>query len=91
MSLRSTDESLQSTISLASSHLGPTLTQTLVRSVGGNASRSELDKLSEPLKKLVSNHASARAWIEQSLYDPSFPGHHLSHEDRALFLKKIIR
>lgn len=85
------DESLQTTISLASSHLGPVLARSLIRNVGGNAARSELDKLCEPLKKLVSNHAGSRAWIEESLYDPTFPGHHLSHEERGIFLKKIIR
>jgi hypothetical protein len=62
-----------------------------MRNIGGNASRSELDKLSEPLKKLVSQHPLAQSWLEAALLDPSFPGSRISREDRGRFLKKVIR
>lgn len=72
-------------------HLGPLIAQSLVQNIGGNASRSELDRLSEPLKKLVVQQARAKTWLEQALYSESFPSPHVSPEDRTLFLKKIIR
>ncbi|KAM5353749.1 hypothetical protein ACJ41O_000399 [Fusarium nematophilum] len=70
--------------------LGPLLSQSLARNIGGNASRSELDKLSEPLKKLVVRYPMAKNWLESGLAHESFPSTRVSAEDKALFLKKII-
>ncbi|KAF4504396.1 hypothetical protein G6O67_008335 [Ophiocordyceps sinensis] len=53
--LKSDDPKLQEAIKGVMEALGPLLTQSLARNIGGNASRSELDKLSEPVKKLVSS------------------------------------
>ena len=71
--------------------LGPLLGQSLARNIGGNASRSELDKLSEPIKKLVSHYPSAKDWLGAGLEDPSFPSSKVTSEDKALFVKKLIR
>ena len=71
-------------------HLGPLVTQSLVQNIGGNASRSELDKLSEPLKKLV-QQLHSKAWLEQALFSEAFPSSYVSPEDKAIFLRKIIR
>jgi hypothetical protein len=71
-------------------HLGPLLTQTLVQNIGGNAARSELEKVSDPLKKLVTNQPRAQAWLEQALFDASFPSMQVTREDKVIFLKKII-
>ncbi len=72
-------------------HLGPLISRSLIQNVGGNASRSELDKLSDPLKKLVAQHVRARVWLEQALADPSFPSSRVTAQEKAIFLKKIIR
>ncbi len=71
--------------------LGPLLGQCLARNVGGNASRSELDKLSEPIKKLVSRHTMAKEWLSKGLDDPTFPSSRVTVEQKALFIKKLIR
>lgn len=71
--------------------LGPLLSQTLARNIGGNASRSELDKLSEPLKKLVSRYPMAKSWLESALAHPSFPSAKVTPGDKSLFVKKILR
>lgn len=63
----------------------------MTRNIGGSAARSELEKLCDPLKKLVSHHAKAKSWVEQGLFDPTFPAQHISDRDRTVFLKKIIR
>ncbi|KAK1979492.1 armadillo-type protein [Colletotrichum cereale] len=90
MTMKPTDQGVQETIDHAITQLGPLLARSIVRNIGGNASRSELDRLSEPLKKMVNHHAKARIWLEQALYDPSFPGQQLSSDEKALFLRKII-
>ncbi|KAI5855601.1 armadillo-type protein [Durotheca rogersii] len=90
ITLKTDDPHTQAIVDTAMSYLGPQLSQSLVQNIGGKASRSELDKLSDPLKKLVVQHVGARQWLEAALNDPSFPSDKVSEEDKALFLKKII-
>lgn len=71
--------------------LGPVLCQSLTRNIGGNALRSELDKLSEPLKKLVVRYPSSKAWLEAALHDEHFPSSRVTSEQKTVFVKKIIR
>lgn len=89
--LRSEDTGTQLLLETAFAHLGPLLGQAVVKNISGTAARSELDKLCEPLKKLVANHVRAKGWIEQALLDPAFPAQHIAERDRAIFLRKIIR
>ncbi|KAH7349545.1 armadillo-type protein [Plectosphaerella cucumerina] len=88
--LRSEDALTQSLLDTSFTQLGPSLGRALSRNIGGSAARSELDKLCDPLKKLVSHHARAKSWIEQGLFDPTFPAQHMPERDRTVFLKKII-
>lgn len=85
------DGQLQRAVRSAMEALGPLLAQSLAKNIGGNASRSELDKLSGPIKKLVSRHPSARDWLQSALNHPSFPSNKIGPEQKAIFLKKIIR
>lgn len=71
--------------------LGLMLCESLVRNIGGNALRSELDKLSEPLKKLVVRYAPAKGWLEAALNHEHFPSSIVTSQQKAFFLKKIIR
>ncbi|KIH92944.1 importin [Sporothrix brasiliensis 5110] len=91
LTLRLDDPSLKAIVSNAMEHLGPLLAQSLINNIGGNASRSELDKLGEPLKKMVVQHVRANTWLEHALMSPSFPSDKVTASDRAFFLKKIIR
>ncbi|PNY23890.1 Importin beta-like protein [Tolypocladium capitatum] len=88
--LKGDDQELQQAIKNAMETLGPLLAQSLARNIGGNASRSELDKLSEPVKKLVSRHPMAKEWLQSGLSHPSFPSDKISPEQKALFVKKVI-
>lgn len=74
----------------AITYLGPKLSESLIQNIGGKAARSELDKLSEPLKKLVAQQVNARQWLGAALQDPAFPSDKVSPEDKELFLKKVI-
>ena len=91
ITLKSDDPPTQISIANAMEHLGPLLAQSLMQNIGGNASRSELDRLSEPLKKLVIQHVRAKAWLEQALFSDTFPSAHVPLADRDIFLKKIIK
>ncbi|KAF4587558.1 Armadillo-type fold protein [Ophiocordyceps camponoti-floridani] len=55
VSLKSDDSNVEPAMRRAMQTLGPMLAQSLARNIGGNASRSELDKLSEPLKNQVTS------------------------------------
>ncbi|KAI1844669.1 hypothetical protein JX266_009125 [Neoarthrinium moseri] len=90
ITLKTSDQDTQSAIDSAMGHLGPMVAHSLVQNIGGKASRSELDKLSDPLKKLVVQHVHAKQWLEAALNDTSFPSDKVSHDDKALFLKKIV-
>ena len=91
ISLQSGKASTQVAIDEAMMQLGPTFCEALVRNIGGNASRSELDKLAEPLKKLASRQVMAQGWLNAALHHPSFPSMRVSEEEKSMFLKKVIR
>ncbi|KAK0629841.1 armadillo-type protein [Bombardia bombarda] len=90
ITLKSENPELQNTIANAMGHLGPLIAQTLIQNVGGNAARSELDKLSDPLKKLVTHQVRAQSWLQQALFDESFPSKQVTPEEKTLFLKKVV-
>lgn len=71
--------------------MGPAVTLSLIRNIGGNASRSELDKLSEPLKKLASSHPSTQSWIHAALFHPTFPDKSVSEQEKLSFMRKVVR
>lgn len=91
MSAKPDDPEIQAGFSNAFEHLGPLLARSLVQNLGSNASRSELDKLSDPLKKLVTQHPRAKDWLESALLDPSFPSTLVSEAERIMFLKKVVK
>ena len=72
-------------------HLGPLLAEALIYNVGGNASRSELDKLSEPLRKLVVSQLQSKTWLDAALRGDTFDGEKVAMKDRLLFLQKVVR
>ncbi|KAI1174164.1 armadillo-type protein [Nemania sp. FL0916] len=86
----SDDPNVRAALNGAMTHFGPLLCQSLMQNIGGRAARSDLDKLSDPLKKLVFQNFHAPIWLEAALNDPSFPSDKVSAEDKALFVKKLI-
>lgn len=88
----SSPQPLEQTLANAMSHLGPLLARSLVSNMGGNAARSELDKLCEPLKKLVTHHVGAHGWLERALLDEAaFPAAaRVPPTERAVWLRKVV-
>lgn len=70
--------------------LGPLLVQSLIRNIGGRGSRSELDKLSEPLKKLIVRFPMAKHWLQTAVNHDSFPSSKVTSEQKALFVRKLL-
>ncbi|RDA83248.1 hypothetical protein CP532_4161 [Ophiocordyceps camponoti-leonardi (nom. inval.)] len=90
VSLRSDDPDVEPAMTRAMETLGPLLAQSLARNIGGNALRSELDKLSEPLKKLVIRHPMAKEWLQSGLEHCSFPSNQITSEQKGIFVKKVL-
>lgn len=91
LALRSEDPAVRAAVSGAMEHLGPLVARSLARNLGGEAMRSELDKLSEPLKKLVVQQVRAQSWLEAALMAEDFPSDKVGPEEKRAFLKKVIK
>jgi hypothetical protein len=85
------DQTIQEAITNALQHLGPLLAQALIYNIGGAAARSELDKLSDPLKKLVVSQMRAKSWLEAALRDGSFPSDQVGDKEKTVFLAKVMK
>jgi hypothetical protein len=70
---------------------GPRLVQTLINGIGGEAARSELDTLSEPLKKLVVKQPLAKQWITKALSSKEFPAKHVGDTEKRVWVQKIFK
>ncbi|RAL67764.1 hypothetical protein DID88_008494 [Monilinia fructigena] len=84
------DPNVQQAITNALQHLGPLLSQALIYNIGGAAARSELDKLSDPLRKLVVSQVRAKSWLEAALMDGNFPSDKVDQKEKMVFLTKVM-
>ncbi|KAG7118357.1 Importin beta-like protein like [Verticillium longisporum] len=89
-SLRNENDFVQRAAETATGQLGPLLARSLIKNIGGGGARSELDKLSEPLKKMISQHSKSRSWLGDALRDEHCVGYQVTQQDREAFLKKVI-
>ncbi|KAF6223554.1 hypothetical protein HO133_000397 [Letharia lupina] len=69
---------------------GPQLCHLLVRNIGGEAARSELDVLAEPLKKLIFAQPQAKMWLSNALSSEDFPSQKVGSTEKRIWLQKII-
>ena len=70
---------------------GPQLCNILVRNIGGEAARSELDVLAEPLKKLIFAQSQAKMWLSNALSSEDFPSQKVGSTEKRMWLQKIIK
>lgn len=89
-SLTNLSPSLQDHLTSILQHFGPLLAQALVYNIGGHAARSELDKLSEPVRKLVIRHPQVKGWLEGALYAETFPSQNVGEQEKKVWLMKVI-
>ncbi|KAI9807313.1 MAG: hypothetical protein M1833_000056 [Piccolia ochrophora] len=82
---------LQGSIDSIMQHIGPHLAEALIMNIGGEASRSELDTLSEPLKKMVVKQVRSKVWLDAALSQEQFPSTNVTTTEKRAFLQKIIK
>jgi hypothetical protein len=82
---------MQAAIDNVLQHLGPVLAEALIYNIGGHAARSELDKLSDPLKKLVTRQVRSKGWLEAALLGNNFPSDKVTSKEKGVFLQKLIK
>lgn len=70
---------------------GPQLSYVLVRNIGGEAARSELDALAEPLKKLIFAQPQAKTWLSNALSSKDFPSQKVGSTEKRMWLQKIVK
>ncbi|KAI9722130.1 MAG: hypothetical protein M1828_004944 [Chrysothrix sp. TS-e1954] len=69
----------------------PGLTRIAVHQIGGNASRSDLDRLSLLLKQLVKTQMPAlRGWMQAALTEATFPSGRLSEAEKSRFVSMVV-
>lgn len=91
MSLTNLATPLQESVNRIMEHLGPALAEALIYNISGNAARSELDKVSDPLKKLVVKQVQSKSWLEAALFQRILPGDKVDEGGRRIFLQKIVK
>jgi len=84
-------EELQNSVQVVLEQLGPLIADALIYNISGNAARSELDKICDPLKKLVVRHMAAKAWLRNALFSESFTSGKVSENDKNVFFQKIMK
>lgn len=70
---------------------GPLLCRILVRQISGEAARSEMNMLAEPLKKLVFHQPRAKQWLSEALDSDSFPSTKVGPTEKRVWLQKIMQ
>jgi hypothetical protein len=73
------------------SQVGTLLARALIYNISGLAARSELDKLCEPMRKLVVADKAAKTWFETALFSEDFTSERIGDVEKRAFLSKIIR
>lgn len=91
MSVANLPEPLQASTKQIIEQLGPFLAQALIYNVSGNAARSELDKIADPLKKLIVSQVRAKSWLETALFDNNGQESKAGESEKKFFLQKIIK
>ena len=81
----------QQTVQSALEHLGPLIAGNIVYNISGNAARSELDKVCDPLRKLVVRHSAAKTWLQGALFSDNFGSDRVKDSEKTAFLQKTIK
>lgn len=70
---------------------GPQLSHAVIMAVGGQALRSDLDTLAEPLKALVTCQPKAKTWLADALSSETFPSKIIGPTEKRIWLQKILK
>lgn len=70
---------------------GPQLSHAVIMGVGGQALRSDLDTLAEPLKALVTCQPKAKTWLTDALSSETFPSKNIGPTEKRIWLQKLLK
>lgn len=70
---------------------GPQLSYAVIMGVGGQALRSDLDTLAEPLKALVTCQPKAKTWLTDALSSETFPSKNIGPTEKRIWLQKLLK
>lgn len=70
---------------------GPYLCRIIVHQIAGEAARSDLNTLSEPLKKLVFHQPHVKQWLSDALENSLSPSSKVGSIERRIWLQKIMQ
>jgi len=90
LSLANLDESAQRAVEEITQGCGPRLVERLCWGLGGGCQRSEVDTLTEPLRKLVTRSVRCKTWLTEALRPSGFPTQNTSDTDKKLFVEKVM-
>jgi hypothetical protein len=91
IALNQEEATLQQSLDMIVTHFGPGLAQALIRNIGGDAARSELDFLADTVKKLVTRQTEVRLWVENALLSPTFPSQKVGDAEKKKFVQQIFK
>ncbi|KAK3715372.1 member of the karyopherin-beta [Vermiconidia calcicola] len=83
-------EDAQQRINQVMSSYGQQLVYSLLHQIRGQAQRSELDYVCEPLKALLLHQSGTQTWLQSALADERFAIPRVTMNDRAMFLRQIM-
>ncbi|KAL9601742.1 MAG: hypothetical protein Q9219_002353 [cf. Caloplaca sp. 3 TL-2023] len=69
---------------------GPQVALVIVHGVSGEAARSELETLADPLKKMISAQPKAKQWLSDALFASTFPSSKVENGEKRIFLQQIV-
>lgn len=81
---------IQSRIDQVNAVYGPKVVLVLTFQIGGQAQRSDLDFLCEPLKAMSLHQGQLRNWMVQALEDPRFPAANVDGAAKGRFLSQFM-
>ncbi|KAI5790105.1 armadillo-type protein [Geopyxis carbonaria] len=84
------DESTQTATDEIVNACGPKLAEKLAWGLGGGCQRSEIEIMTEPLRKLVFRQVKAKSWLLAALAKDGISGPNVSVTDKRLFVDKVM-
>ena len=91
LSLSELEPAVQTAVDAALAQLGQPIADAIVFNISGNAARSEIDKVCDPLRKLVIRHPGAKVWLQNAMFGGNFSSDRIKDADKTMFLQKILK
>ncbi|KAL8710953.1 MAG: hypothetical protein Q9220_004552 [cf. Caloplaca sp. 1 TL-2023] len=70
---------------------GPQATAAIVNNIAGEAARSELERLAEPLRKMVFAQPKAKQWLSSALFSNAFPSSKVGSAEKKFWLQQVMK